>query len=187
MRKLLEWHREAEATPDQWHPLLRIGVFIVRFLAVHPFQDGNGRLSRVLTTLLLLQAGYAYVPYSSLESVIEANKEAYYLALRQTQTTLKEPVPAWHPWLLFLLKGLKTQKDRLLSRLDAEQQALATLTPLARSISELLAGQARVSVASIVAATGASRNTVKATLTRMLQAGLLVRHGSGRSVHYTQR
>ena len=187
MENLLQWHRETEATPDQWHPLLRIGVFIVRFLAVHPFQDGNGRLSRVLTTLLLLRAGYGYVPYSSLESVIEANKEGYYLALRQTQTTLKQPEPAWHPWLLFLLKALKTQKDRLLSRLDAEQQALATLTPLARSISELLAKQARVSVATIVAATGTSRNTVKVALTRMLQAGLLVRHGSGRSVHYTQR
>jgi Fic family protein len=187
MRKLLDWHREAEAVPDQWHPLLRIGVFIVRFLAVHPFQDGDRRLSRVLTTLLLLQAGYAYVPYSSLESVIEANKEAYYLALRQTQTTLKEAEPAWHPWLLFFLRALKTQKDRLLSRLDAEQQALATLTPLARSISELLAGHSRVSVASIVAATGASRNTVKATLTRMLQTGLIVRHGSGRAVHYTGR
>ena len=187
MESLLQWHRETEATPDQWHPLLRIGVFIVRFLAVHPFQDGNGRLSRVLTTLLLLQAGYAYVPYSSLESVIEANKEGYYLALRQTQTTLTQQEPAWHPWLLFLLKALKTQKDRLLSRLDAEQQALATLTPLARSISELLAKQARVSVATIVAATGTSRNTVKVALTRMLQAGLLVRHGSGRSVHYTQR
>lgn len=187
MDKLLQWHQATEATPDQWHPLLRIGVFIVRFLAVHPFQDGNGRLSRVLTTLLLLQAGYAYVPYSSLESVIEANKEGYYLALRQSQTTLKDPEPAWHPWLLFLLKALKTQKDRLLSRLDAEQQALATLTPLARSISELLGKQARVSVATIVAATGTSRNTVKVALTRMLQAGLLVRHGSGRSVHYTQR
>ena len=187
MEKLLQWHREAASMPDQWHPLLRIGVFIVRFLAVHPFQDGNGRLSRVLTTLLLLQAGYAYVPYSSLESVIEANKEGYYLALRQTQTTLKDPAPAWHPWLLFLLKALKTQKDRLLSRLDAEQQALATLTPLARSISELLVQQSRVSVASIVAATGVSRNTVKATISRLVQAGLLVRHGSGRSVHYTQR
>ena len=88
---------------------------------------------------------------------------------------------------MFLLKAIKTQTDRLLSRLDAEQQALTTLTPLARSISELLASQAHVSVASIVAATGASRNTVKATLTRLLQAGLLVRQGAGRSVHYTKR
>jgi len=187
MRKLLDWHRDAEREPEQWHPLIRIGIFIVRFLAVHPYQDGNGRLSRVLTTLLLLQAGYTYVPYASLESVIEANKEAYYLALRKTQSTLKEAVPAWHPWLLFLLKALKSQKDRLLSRLEAEQQALTTLTPLARSISELLASPTRVTVASIVAATGTSRNTVKATLTRMLQAGLLARHGAGRAVHYTTR
>jgi Fic/DOC family len=49
----------------------------VVFLAIHPFQDGNGRLSRILTTLLLLQQGYAYVPYSSLEHVVEQNKESY--------------------------------------------------------------------------------------------------------------
>ena len=75
------------------HPLLSTAVFIVMFLAIHPFQDGNGRLSRIVTTLLLLQAGYAYVPYSSLESVIETSKEAYYLALRQTQGTLTTPGP----------------------------------------------------------------------------------------------
>lgn len=73
--------------------MLRIAAFVVRFLAIHPFQDGNGRLSRVLTTLLLLQAGYAYVPYSSLESIIEANKEGYYRTFRQTQTTLGNPLP----------------------------------------------------------------------------------------------
>ena len=83
------------------HPLIVIGAFIVRFLAIHPFQDGNGRLSRVLTTLLLLRAGYAYVPYSSLESIVEENKESYYLALRRTQTTLNREKPAWEPWLLF--------------------------------------------------------------------------------------
>jgi Fic family protein len=75
------------------HPLLIIAIFVVVFLEIHPFQDGNGRLSRVLTTLLLLQAGYAYVPYSSLESVIEQSKEAYYLALRQTQGTIRTEAP----------------------------------------------------------------------------------------------
>jgi Fic family protein len=59
--------------------LLIIAIFTVVFLEIHPFQDGNGRLSRVLTTLLLLKAGYAYVPYSSLEGVIENSKEGYYL------------------------------------------------------------------------------------------------------------
>jgi len=69
-----------EIEKGQLHRLLIIALFVVVFLEIHPFQDGNGRLSRALTTLLLLQAGYAYVPYSSLESVVEHNKEAYNLA-----------------------------------------------------------------------------------------------------------
>jgi Fic family protein len=73
MDALLDWHRRAEADTGL-HPLLRIGIFAVIFLAVHPFQDGNGRLSRILTTLLLLRAGYGHVPYSSMESIIEQNK-----------------------------------------------------------------------------------------------------------------
>ena len=59
MQELIVWTREALAD-RAWHPLLVIGLFIVEFLAIHPFQDGNGRLSRVLTTLLLLQADYGY-------------------------------------------------------------------------------------------------------------------------------
>src|ERR1700719_2414715 len=80
----------------------------VKFLEIHPFQDGNGRLSRVLTTLLLLRAGYAYVPYSSLESVIEQSKDAYYLALRRTQKTTRTRKPDWQPWVLFFLRAQKT-------------------------------------------------------------------------------
>jgi Fic family protein len=91
------------------HPLLIVAVFIVVFLAIHPFLSGNGRLSRVLTTLLLLQAGYAYVPYSSLESVIENSKEGYYLALRQTQTTIRTEAPNWKPWPLFFMRALQQQ------------------------------------------------------------------------------
>src|SRR3546814_7434163 len=88
MTELVAWFNEERGT-GRLHPLLLIGIWVVVFLEIHPFQDGNGRLSRVLTTLLLLQAGYAYVPYSSLESVIEQNKEAYYLALRQTQGSIR--------------------------------------------------------------------------------------------------
>lgn len=84
MTELVAWLDEVREL-KRTHPLLVVAVFIVVFLEIHPFQDGNGRLSRVLTTLLLLQAGYAYVPYSSLESVIENSKEGYYLGLRQTQ------------------------------------------------------------------------------------------------------
>ena len=87
MDELVAWTQEALESA-RYHPLLVIAVFIVRFLAIHPFQDGNGRLSRALTTLLLLRAGYGYVPYSSLERVVEENKNAYYLALRRAQSTL---------------------------------------------------------------------------------------------------
>lgn len=96
-----------------------IGIFTVVFLAIHPFQDGNGRLSRVLTTLLLLRAGYAYVPYSSLESVIEQSKEGYYLALRRTQATIRTATPDWTPWLTFFLKALQRHMRRRARRSSA--------------------------------------------------------------------
>ena len=92
MAELVEWYR-SEQQHGELHPLIAIAIFTVVFLEIHPFQDGNGRLSRVLTTLLLLQAGYAYVPYSSLESIIEQNKQGYYLALRQTQDTIRTDSP----------------------------------------------------------------------------------------------
>ena len=122
MEALVAWTRKA-LDEEALHPLLIIAVFVVTFLAIHPFQDGNGRLSRVLTTLLLLRAGYAYVPYASLERVIEENKDLYYKALRRTQTTLKSETPDWEPWVGFFLRSLKRQKDSLAARLDRERIA----------------------------------------------------------------
>ena len=76
MSGLVAWIQRILKT-EEIHPLIAIAVFIVCLLAIHPFQDGNGRLARVLTMLLLLRAGYEYVPYSSLESIIEHTKEEY--------------------------------------------------------------------------------------------------------------
>jgi hypothetical protein len=87
-------------------------------------------LSRVLTTLLLLQAGYAYVPYSSLESVIEQSKEAYYLALRQTQGTIRTELPNWQPWLVFFLRSLAEQVRRLEKKVEREKIVLAAMPEL---------------------------------------------------------
>ncbi|MBT3305323.1 MAG: hypothetical protein HN377_02465 [Alphaproteobacteria bacterium] len=88
---------------------------------VHPFQDGNGRLTRILTTLLLLRAGYAYVPYGSLENVIEQSKEGYYLALRQTQGTIRTGAPDWQSWVMYFLKALQQQKNRLEKKIERER------------------------------------------------------------------
>ena len=124
-------------------------MFIVTFLQIHPFQDGNGRLSRILTTLLLLKAGYAYVPYSSLESAIEHSKEAYYLALRQTQQSLRSEAPNWQPWLLFFMRALQQQKRRLASKVEREKGTLAAFSAKARMYFSLRGESPRISGNSV--------------------------------------
>jgi len=183
MAELVAWLDE-ERDIRRLHPLLTVAVFIVVFLEIHPFQDGNGRLSRVLTTLLLLQAGYSYVPYSSLESVIEHSKEAYYLGLRQTQSTIRTDTPNWQPWLLFFMRVLQQQKRRLAVKVEREKIALATLPELAVRILDYARDQGRVTTRDMVREFGASPNTLKATFTSLVDKGLLLRHGGGRSTWY---
>ena len=167
------------------HPLLVIAVFTVVFLEIHPFQDGNGRLSRILTTLLLLQAGYAYVPYSSLESVIEQSKEGYYLALRQTQGTIRSNAPNWQPWLIFFLRGLQQQMKRLEGKIEREKLILSSLPQLSLRILDHVREHGRVSIGDIVKLTGASRNTLKQQFRQLVEKGHLAKHGGGRSTWYS--
>src|SRR5580658_9277404 len=183
MTELVAWLNQARELRGL-HPLLIVAVFIVVFLAIHPFQDGNGRLSRILTTLLLLQAGYAYVPYSSLESVIENSKEGYYLALRQTQTTVRTDAPNWQPWLLFFMRALQQQKRRLAVKVEREKNALAVLPELAVKILDYVRDQGRVTTRDMVREFGASPNTLKVTFSSLVGKGLLARHGAGRATWY---
>lgn len=184
MHELINWLKDAQEL-GRLHPLLIIAVFVVVFLEIHPFQDGNGRLSRVLTTLLLLQAGYAYVPYSSLESAIENNKEAYYLALRQTQGTIRSPQPNWQPWLMFFMRALQQQKRRLSVKMEREKQVLSRLPELAVKALDYARNHGRVTTRDMMIEFGASPNTLKQTFTSLVQKGLLVRHGAGRSTWYS--
>lgn len=183
MAELVSWVRAREEAKDL-HPLLLIAIFIVVFLEIHPFQDGNGRLSRVLTTLLLLRAGYAYVAYSSLESVIEQSKEGYYFALRRTQGTIRTRKPDWNPWLEFFLRALQQQKRRLDKKIEREQIILGDLPELSVQILELAHERGRVTVAEAVKVTGISRNTVKVHLRALADQGHLTRHGAGRGAWY---
>lgn len=154
------------------------------FLAIHPFQDGNGRLSRVLTTLLLLRSGYAYVPYSSLESVIEKTKESYYLALRQTQGTIRSPHPDWQPWIKYFLGALFEQKARLEKKIERERILLGDLPELSVQILELCRERGRVTISDIAKVTQANRNTIKDHVSALTDKGHLVRHGAGRGAWY---
>lgn len=184
MAELLQWYARIRQQKEV-HPLLGIALFVVVFLEIHPFQDGNGRLSRALTTLLLLQAGYAYVPFSSLEAVIEQSKEQYYLALYKTQQTIRSTAPDWQPWALYFLRALQGQKRHLEVKVEREQGgALASLPALALVAIDYAREHGRVTNRDIVREADASPNTVKATLGRLVQQGHLIRHGGGRSTWY---
>lgn len=183
MTELVGWAKSA-LEEKALHPLLVIALFTVLFLAIHPFQDGNGRLSRVLTTLLLLRGGYAYVPYSSLESVIEQSKEAYYLALRNTQGSIRTAAPDWQPWVLYFLRALKKQKQRLETKIKREQILVARLPELSVNILERATEHGRLTVSQIVELTGANRNTVKKHLQALVANRHLVQHGKGKGTWY---
>jgi len=183
MEELVGWLNDALGE-KRFHPLLAIAVFTVAFLEIHPFQDGNGRLSRVLTTLLLLRAGYAYVPYSSLESVIEQNKDGYYLALRRTHGTVRTPSPDWEPWLLYFLRALQRQKQRLEKKIERERIVIDKLPGLSVQILELAKQHGRLTISGIVDLTGANRNTVKKHLQALVSANHLAQHGVGKGTWY---
>jgi len=186
MSELIGWYQDTTEAGET-HPLLAIGIFVVVFLEIHPFQDGNGRLSRVLTTLLLLRAGYVYVPYCSLESVIEQSKEGYYLALRQTQGTIRSPDPEWKPWLEFFLSALQRQMLRLKTRIEREKLMIGTMPELAAKIFELTREQGRLTIADAVKLTGANRNTLKQHFRALVNDGHLELHGQARGAWYSIR
>lgn len=186
MEALVAWFIKADRE-QSLHPLLLVGSFIVVFLAIHPFQDGNGRLSRVLTTLMLLRAGYAYVPYSSLESIIEASKEGYYRALRRTQTTLHTTKPDWEAWLLFFLRSLVKQKNSLAKKIDLNGPQTADLHPLAKQIIALLPDHETLTLSQLVQLTKGKPSTLKLRLKELVEKGYLVPKGKGRGAYYERK
>jgi len=183
MTELVEGFRQSMEERSM-HPLVAIGLFVVVFLEIHPFQDGNGRLSRILTTLLLLRAGYAYVPFSSLESVVEQNKEAYYRALRRTQITVRTDAPDWTPWLVFFLQSLRTQALALRQKVEREQLLVKQNMPAP----DLILGHARlhgrVTMEEAERLTGVSRNTLKVWFRKWVAQGTLALEGKGRASWY---
>lgn len=183
MHDLIHWMNEA-MEEEPLHPLLLIGIFIVHFLAVHPFQDGNGRLSRALNALLLLKAGYSYIPYTSLETIIEESKESYYRSLHQTQTSFKSEHPDYTPWLTFFLRSLLKQKQRLEKKISVGP--LTNLTPNELRVMDLFSNKPQWALREIVQVTSMNINTVKKTLKSLVGKQFLILHGKGRNANYKQ-
>lgn len=154
------------------------------FLAIHPFQDGNGRLSRILTTFLLLKLGYAYVPYSSLESIIEGNNEGYYLALRRTQQSLKTGNSDFSPWLMFFLRSLQKQKSRLDRKVSREKMLNLRFPPLSAKVLILLSKHVRLTMKDLENITKANRSTLKKHVSNLVRCNHITQHGKGKATWY---
>ena len=173
-----------EMEKKETHPLILIANFIFEFLAIHPFRDGNGRLSRALTTLLLLKFGYTYVPYISLDEIIEEKKIDYYLALRKSQSKHKTKNEDITPWLNFLLDALVEQVRRSREVMQEDQpekllsekqltiyQLFQTETLSISEIDKLLDGLI-------------SMSTLKQALARLVTLKLIEMIGSKRGARY---
>ena len=173
-----------ELADREIHPLLIVAAFVVHLLAIHPFQDGNGRLSRVLTTLLLLQAGYRYVPYSSMERIIEENKDGYYRSLRLSQKEIRTEAENLNAWVRFFLQSLKKQKDILQQKVEREH-LLEKLAPVSERIMTLTKERGKLAISDAVTLLEINRNTAKLHFRQLVESGHLVQHGTGRATWYT--
>ncbi|NGX52766.1 MAG: Adenosine monophosphate-protein transferase SoFic [Candidatus Anoxychlamydiales bacterium] len=182
MQELVEWTKEAFLEKKN-HPLLIIANFIVEFLQIHPFQDGNGRLSRILTNLLLLKAGYLYMPYASHEKLIEDNKPDYYMALRKSQKTFKTSHETITSWLGFFLEILLQQSKTAIELLSQENvEKFLSVKQLA--VWQYLQTVDEATPKEIVKKTKIVRPTVNQVLDKLIRLKKIERFGLGRSTRY---
>lgn len=184
MQELVEWTAEA-LQENRFHPLLTIANFIVEFLKIHPFEDGNGRLSRVLTNLLLLRSGYSFVQYVSHEQLVEKRKDEYYIALRKSQETFKTNHETIVPWLNFFLSVVKEQATKALSYLE-EEKFEDTLSPKQHKVWMHISSVGEASPSDIVRATHVVMPTVRQALDRLIELGKIKRIGRGRGTRYVK-
>lgn len=184
MRELVDWTTDA-FEKNRFHPLLLIANFIIEFLKIHPFEDGNGRLSRVLTNLLLLQSGYQFVQYVSHEQIIERRKDEYYLALRKSQETFKTKHDTIVPWLNFFLSVVKEQATKTLSYLQ-DEKVEDTLSPKQYQVWKYLSSVGEAAPGEIAKTTGIITVTVSQALERLIELRLIKRIGRGRGTRYVK-
>jgi len=182
MQELTSW-TQASLQSNEIHPLIIIGNFILEFLSIHPFQDGNGRLSRVLTNLLLLQKGYEYMPYISHEKLIEDNKKAYYLALRKSQKNWKKDNEDISSWLLFFLNIILEQSKRAI-KLFEEESIEVVLSEKQLTVWNYITGKKQVTPKEIRCDLDMPAPTVLQILNKLVKMKKIERLGAGRGVRY---
>ena len=184
MQELVAWYQWADEQ-DFKHPLIRVGNFIFEYLAIHPFQDGNGRTSRLLTNLLLLQQGYSFTGLVSHEKLIEARKADYYLALNKTQNRWKTDNEDIFPWISYFLSIVKEQAERALALIDQDNVELL-LSEKQLSLWQWVQGRTEPTFGrkDAVDALGFPARTVESIIKKLVALKRLERIGEGRSTRY---
>ena len=181
-QELVDWTQEA-LMEKKYHPLLVAGNFLVEFLQIHPFQDGNGRLSRVLTNLILLKEGYLHMPYVSHEKLVEDNKPEYYLALRQSQKTFKTDKGTIVPWLDFFLT-IFLKQSRMAVELLSKENIEKLLSKKQLSVWQYLQEADEATPGEIAKRAKVARPTVSQALDKLLRLKKVERIGLGRGTRY---
>jgi len=184
MNALLSWIKKRLEEKDI-HPLILVAVVIYEFLSIHPYQDGNGRLSRLLTTLLLMQLDYQFIQYVSFEHVIENRKEDYYKALMEGQKNRQKKEERIDQWVLFFLDCLITLTERLQIKYDTYSKIKIVLNSRQQQVVAYIQKNKTVQIGQLeTELNNYSRNTLKKDVTWLVKEGILFKTGAGRGVQY---
>jgi Fic family protein len=178
MRTLIEWWH----TDTKTHPIVKCALFCYDFVSIHPFQDGNGRLSRLTATLLLLKNGYNWIQYVSFEHEIENRKSEYYQQLMQSQK--QRPGENVYSWVLFFLDCLNNISGQLMTKLSA-QGTVTRLGPKEKSIYLFIENHPGSQSGDIAEKLNLGQPTVKKILTALVQQKLIIKHGAGAGTNYS--
>ncbi len=164
---------------------MALATFIYEFLSIHPYQDGNGRLSRLLTTLLMMQQDYKFIRYVSFENIIETRKEEYYRVLMDGQKNRYQQEERIDKWILFFLDCIKSLIQRLEARYGTYNKLDKELNPRQQKILQYIKKQKIVQMAGIDNTfKDCSRNTLKKDLAYLVKEGLILKTGETKGVKY---
>ncbi len=178
MRLLIDWYKNDNET----HPLVKCALFVYDFVSIHPFQDGNGRLSRLISTLLLLKNGYKWIQYVSFEHEIESRKKEYYRVLRNCQA--QRPNENATEWVDFFFDALRNIQEQLMRKLEFKGVE-TKLSPREKSILTFIGNNAGCKSGEVSKKLGIPSPTVKRILPELIEKNLIERHGTGPGTNYS--
>ena len=178
MRSLFKWYK----TDKETHPLVKCASFCYEFVSIHPFQDGNGRLSRLIASLLLLKNGYKWIQYVSFEHEIESKKEEYYRVLRNCQS--QRPNENITEWISFFFNSLLNIQNQLLQKLESSGLQ-SQLSPKEKSILTFIGNHSGCKSGNIAKKLDIPNPTVKRILSNLIERNLIEKHGNGPGTNYS--